>query len=371
MTVELTHVSRWHLSSHAPGSAEPCSVPVNTWPFRVGRNKDLPCCLASNNISKIHAEIVPDGPGLRVRDLGSRNGTFVNGVRIESDTELKHGDVLRFADLEFQVELHTDTEQAPAAEPVDTAQQEHSDWVWSLLQFEKLFEGDAATPYFQPIVDLPARNVMGHEVLARSGLEGLQNPAQMFRVAVRLNMEAQLSRLFRREGVHTAQQRGPQTTLFLNTHPAELHEPGLLRSLEELRSEAPQQPLVLEIHEAAVTDPLRMRQLRAALTDLEIGLAFDDFGAGQARLIDLIEVPPDYVKFDMCMVRDIHRGSEQRLQMLHTLVRMAHDLGVSVLAEGIECGGECDACIEAEFDYAQGFYFGPPVPASQAVHRGQ
>lgn len=363
MTLELTHVSRWHLKGYLAGSSDVYYVPVNTWPFQIGRNRNLPFCLSSKNVSKIHAEIFPDGPSLRIRDMGSRNGTFVNGTRIETDTLLKPGDVLHFAELEFHLELHTDTDAGV------TIEQDRNDWVWSLLEFDKLFDGDAATPYFQPIVTLPARSVFGHEVLARSGLEGLQNPAQMFRVAVRLNMEAQLSRLFRREGVQTAQASGPQTTLFLNTHPAELQDPGLLRSLEDLRSEAPQQLLVLEIHEAAVTDPLGMRELRAALTDLDIGLAYDDFGAGQARLIDLIEVPPDYVKFDMCMVRDIHRGSEQRRQMLHTLVRMAHDLGVAVLAEGIECSGECDACIDAEFDFAQGFFFGRPVPAIQAVHR--
>lgn len=365
MPLELTHVSRWHLKGYQADSCEAYFVPVNTWPFQIGRNKNLPLSLPSKNVSKVHAEIFPDGHALRVRDLGSRNGTFVNGIRIETDTELKPGDVLHFADMEFHLELETETDVSVTIQP------EPNELALTLLQFDKLFEGDAATPYFQPIVNLPARSVFGHEVLARSGLEGLQNPAQMFRVAVRLNMEAQLSRLFRREGVQTAQTSGPQTTLFLNTHPAELQEPGLLRSLQELRSEAPQQLLVLEIHEAAVTDPIGMRELRAALTDLDIGLAYDDFGAGQARLIDLIEVPPDYVKFDMCMVRDIHHGSEQRRQMLHTLVRMAHDLGVAVLAEGIECSGECDACIDAEFDFAQGFYFGRPVPAIQAVQRTQ
>ncbi len=113
--------------------------------------------------------------------------------------------------------------------------------------------------------------------------------------------------------------------------------------------------------------PLRekMTKLHASLKKLDIQLAYDDFGAGQARLVDLIEVPPDYLKFDIALVRDIHHGSSQRIQMLETLVRMAHDLGVAVLAEGIECQAEGEACTQLGFDLAQGYHYGKPAPAAQ------
>ena len=76
-------------------------------------------------------------------------------------------------------------------------------------------------------------------------------------------------------------------------------------SLRELRELEPRRPLVLEIHEAAVTCGDEMKQLRAALADLQIGLAYDDFGAGQARLVELVDVPPDYLKFDMKLVQNL------------------------------------------------------------------
>ncbi len=110
-----------------------------------------------------------------------------------------------------------------------------------------------------------------------------------------------------------------------------------------------------------------MRALGEALRSLNIQLAYDDFGAGQARLVDLIEVPPDYLKFDICLVRDIHKGTDQRRQMLETLVRMAHDLGVAVLAEGIECQEEGEICAQLGFDFAQGYYYGKPAPVCQGV----
>ena len=68
----------------------------------------------------------------------------------------------------------------------------------------------------------------------------------------------------------------------------------------------------------------------------EIGLAYDDFGAGQARLVELVDVPPDYLKFDMRLVQNLDSASLERQRMLASLVKMVHDLGITPLAEGIE-----------------------------------
>jgi EAL domain-containing protein (putative c-di-GMP-specific phosphodiesterase class I) len=353
--------SNWFLEGLVGDPPSLRQVAINAWPFRIGRRADLPFCVASTGVSKEHAEIRQDRGRLVIRDLGSRNGTFVNGVRIERDTPLKSGDVLHFANQEFRLGC------AIATDGSMTMQVDRNEWVGSIAQFEKLFEPGAATPYFQPIVSLPGGELRGYEVLARSSLDALRSPAQMFAVAARLNMEAPLSRLFRKEGVRLAQDLPERLNLFLNTHPAELADGELVPSLAELRDAAPTQELTLEIHEAAITDLAQMRMLRETLRGLHIQLAYDDFGAGQARLVDLIEVPPDYLKFDMCLVRDIHTASDQRRQMLETLVRMAHDLGVAVLAEGIECQGEGEVCAQLGFDLAQGYYYGKPAPICQPV----
>ncbi len=90
-------------------------------------------------------------------------------------------------------------------------------------------------------------------------------------------------------------------------------------------------------------------------------LAFDDFGAGQARLCELAEVRPDYLKFDREMIRDIHT-SPQRQQMLAHLVQLVVELGVVPLAEGIESAAESEICRQIGFQLAQGFHFGRPAP---------
>ena len=101
---------------------------------------------------------------------------------------------------------------------------------------------------------------------------------------------------------------------------------------------------MLEIHEAAVTCGEQMRTLRTALNELQIGLAYDDFGAGQARLVELVDVPPDYLKFDMKLVQNLETASMERQRMLASLVKMVHDLGITPLAEGIETAGDHEIC---------------------------
>jgi EAL domain-containing protein (putative c-di-GMP-specific phosphodiesterase class I) len=139
-------------------------------------------------------------------------------------------------------------------------------------------------------------------------------------------------------------------------------EPGLLEfSLRELRELAPDTQIVLEIHEGAVADIAQMRELHAALEAMNILLAYDDFGAGQARLVELVEVPPAYLKFDLKLVHDIHHATNERQRMLASLVQMVRDLGIAALAEGVETSEEHEICRQMGFQFAQGFYFGHPA----------
>jgi len=122
--------------------------------------------------------------------------------------------------------------------------------------------------------------------------------------------------------------------------------------------------MVLEIHEKTATQTQPMRELRAKLSDLNIGLAYDDFGAGQARLIELIEVPPDYLKFDMQLVQNIHAASAERQKMVARLVQMTAELGIIPLAEGVETREDHEVCVQMGFLCGQGFYYGRPAVAS-------
>jgi EAL domain-containing protein (putative c-di-GMP-specific phosphodiesterase class I) len=221
----------------------------------------------------------------------------------------------------------------------------------------------AVTAAFQPIVVLPAGKVVGYEALGRGRYPGIsESPVELLEIAASLGAELELSRLFRRKALEIVVTRGRLPMLFLNTHPSEIAEPGLLESLRELRRLAPGQPITIEIHEAAVVKTSSIGELRASLHDQSVGLAYDDFGAGQARLLELSEVPPDILKFDTRFVRNVERAPESKRRLLKSLVDIARDLGVQPLAEGVETAEEAEVCVDLGFTHAQGYHFGRPIP---------
>lgn len=349
--------SVWFLAGQFTPSEPIRHILIHVTPFVVGRRSDANLCIPSQTVSSRHAEIIDHGDSLLIRDLQSTNGTYLNGKRIEGDAVIEPNDLVQFADVTFRA-------RRQAVNRNDrTLQEDVCDHALALVQFDKLMSERSVVPFYQPIVDLANGQVMGYEVLGRSRLVGLETPQAMFRAAGQLNLEVELSRMFRWEGIQASSSFAEVPHLFVNTHPAELDRPGLLESMRSNRGIHPDQPLTLEIHEAAVTSATMMRELRDALDDLGIGLAYDDFGAGQTRLVELVEVQPDYLKFDIELIRNIHRASPQRQQMLATLVRMVCELGVVPLAEGVECEGEDETCRQLGFKLGQGYFYGKPAPA--------
>jgi EAL domain-containing protein (putative c-di-GMP-specific phosphodiesterase class I) len=148
----------------------------------------------------------------------------------------------------------------------------------------------------------------------------------------------------------------------LNLHPAELDGDAHLKSLEGIR-EALAGPLqvVLELHEEAVTNTAAMRRLRDQLRALGIGLAYDDFGAGHARLTELADVPPDFVKLDKSLIHGIHQA-QGRQELVRALTRVSSDLGIRLVAEGIERPEEAEVCLNLQCPFGQGYLFGRPQP---------
>jgi EAL domain-containing protein (putative c-di-GMP-specific phosphodiesterase class I) len=332
-------------------------VPVFTSPFQIGRKPNATMCLANSAVSSLHAELIDMGAALVLRDLGSTNGTFVNGRRVRDVVELRPDDLVQFASIPFRVARQAaSTNQA-------TVSEDAYDRALLLVQFDKLMNENAVVPYYQPIVELGTQTTIGYEVLARSSVAGLATPAAMFSAAAQLDLQTKLSQMMRWKGVQKTLKSNEPPHLFLNTHPSELHGTELIESMRSLRQLSARQELTLEIHEAAVTKPALMKVLRDELQELNIRLAFDDFGAGQARLTELFEVRPHYLKFDMSLIRSLHEASEEKVSMVRSLVQMVRHMDIVPLAEGIECEEERDVCIDLGFALAQGYLFGKPVPA--------
>jgi EAL domain-containing protein (putative c-di-GMP-specific phosphodiesterase class I) len=334
-------------------------IPITTLPFQIGRKQGGSLCLPVVHVSKQHAEIFEQGGSLRLRDLGSTNGTYVNGKRVEREVRLADGDMLQFASEVFRLQFDG---HGTVTATVATA---HCDRAMLLLQLDRLLVERQVEPHFQPIVSMCDDCLFGYEILGRSRLFGLEMPTKIFEVAAMFDLEPDVSELFRSVGLSLGSRLAGIPNLFVNTHPTELGTPDLIASMGQLRELYPDVPLTLEIHEAAVTSPAEIGELRAKLRDLNVGLAYDDFGAGQSRLLELIEIPPDFIKFDMGFIRNIDTAPTSRRNLLQSLVRMVQSLGIASLAEGVETAGEAQVCHELAFDFAQGYFFGRPQAISQ------
>jgi EAL domain-containing protein (putative c-di-GMP-specific phosphodiesterase class I) len=357
---------RWVLESPSAHGGPPQRNRIRPLPFRIGRGPDVQLSPSSPHVSKAHAEIYSDGQALRVRDLGSRNGTFLNRQPI-TDAALHRGDILHFGDREYRIALPDEAEDSPG--PDDS--QKTLAWQGELSrqfpagahELPDLLVRRAVEMVFQPIVELPSRRALTCEALGRGRHPGLPtSPIELFEIAAQVGPRApvELSQLFRRRAVEQVLHLPEPPVLFLNTHPAELQHPGLLESLEELRATAPHVDLVLEIHESALAQTDFIVWLRTRLMEINVGLAFDDFGAGQARLFELAEAPPHYLKFDRRFISGIDRAPTNRQRLVASLVAAARELTVRTVAEGVETEEEAAACIRAGFSHAQGYYFARP-----------
>ena len=356
----------WYLESFAPDSKSLWRFPLRGFPVRVGRRPGIGLSLPSPLISQDHAEITLAAGTLKVRDLGSTNGTFVNGVRLANGeaTTLRAGDMLHFANMEFVL-----GRLAPAES--DTLSMTRTalhlavpqPLVNHARQLHTMLRKGTVVSMVQPIVHLKSGKTMGYEVLGRGASTRLpRSPKELFDIAATLGIAAELSYLFRSVGAPRLRGIPGSSVLFFNMHPAELEKPGLIDSLRALRRELPRKRLALEIHEQAVTSPKMVRELRHALNDLDIQLAYDDFGAGRGRINELVEVPPDYLKFDVTLIHDIDRAPTAKRKLLQALVQVCREGSIQTLAEGVETESEAQALRELGFDLAQGYLFGRPAP---------
>jgi EAL domain-containing protein (putative c-di-GMP-specific phosphodiesterase class I) len=354
----------WYLEGLVDDRASSWRTELASNPFRVGRQADCDLVLSASSISAVHAEFVQQGERMVLRDLGSTNGTFVNLNRLDTPRDLQAGDVVHFADQEFRVFQLAESGSFRTTMALDMdAIQIMRDALRRRGDFEELLRLRQVEVEFQPIVRLSDLTRVGYEVLGRGARGGFPRKApELFAAAESLGMEWDLSAVLREKSVEEARNLPGTGLLFLNTHPREIDEPErLMESLRECKKRVGDAQLVLEIHEMAVTDVDAFRALREELTDAGVQIAFDDFGKGRSRFVELAELQPQFLKFDRLLVQDLHRATKQRWEMVRVIVDLVWEMGVVPLAEGVESEGEAEACEEIGFQLGQGYFYGRPT----------
>ncbi|MDP9888394.1 putative bifunctional diguanylate cyclase/phosphodiesterase [Pseudarthrobacter enclensis] len=227
---------------------------------------------------------------------------------------------------------------------------------------------------FQPIVSHRMGQVVQFEALARWDRGGERVPPSIFiPLAERTGLIGEIGTEVMAVGM--VQLAGwlnedPSRSLAVNVSGVQLQEPefaGTVLRLAEASGVAPYQ-LVLEVTESVFfDDDCSLIQQLSTLRDAGARVALDDFGTGYSSLGRLQDLPVDTVKIDRTFVSMVRTGNE-RLPILSSMINMAHSLGLTVTAEGIETAAQADYLAALECDSLQGYLFSLPEPGERLGH---
>ena len=225
------------------------------------------------------------------------------------------------------------------------------------VRFERALE--KLVMVFQPIVDYGERSVLGYEALVRSREPAMAQPGALLDAADRLNRLQELGRLIRSSCAQAMLQAPPKALLFVNLHARELNDDELLDPQSPLAAIA--QRVILEITESArLEQVLNLPHRVGRLRSLGFRIALDDIGAGYAGLASFALLQPDIVKLDMGLVRDVHLDATKR-KLVGSLMRLCSELGMLVVAEGVEKPGEREGLMSLGCRLFQGHLFAKPA----------
>jgi len=239
----------------------------------------------------------------------------------------------------------------------------------------RALEREEISILYQPIVRLEDRAVAGFEALARWDHPrlGRMSPNEFITIAEETGLIVELG-LFVLE--RTARQLSTwQRTLrsrdplfaSVNISSRQLLRHDLIQDLRTVLARAPltRGSLKLELTESVVMEnPEHAAQMLHRIRELGAGLALDDFGTGYSSLAYLQRFPFDTIKIDQSFVRMTSKGT--RPVILRSIIALAHDLGMDVVAEGAETDSDAVELYQLGCEYAQGFVFGEPMAPERA-----
>jgi EAL domain-containing protein (putative c-di-GMP-specific phosphodiesterase class I) len=212
---------------------------------------------------------------------------------------------------------------------------------------------------YQPIVSWARRGPFGYEALVRSSESSLPHPGALFEAAETLERTSELGRRIRALCGAPLALAEPDVLLFVNLHSQDLLDDALFDPSMPLTPWATR--TVLELTERAAIDGISdIVQRIARLRSLGYRIAVDDIGAGYSGLNSFATVQPDFVKLDITLVRGLDNDPVRR-RLVRLLTELCSDLGIFVVAEGVETVPERDALIELGVDLLQGYLFARPA----------
>src|SRR4051794_34764852 len=243
----------------------------------------------------------------------------------------------------------------------------------SLLgELRRAIENDELVLHYQPKVALEGGRVTGVEALVRweHPQHGLLQPDQFVPLAERTGTIAHLTRWVLDAALRQCaewRKDHPELTVAINVAAANVLDVGLPAMVEErlLAHGLPGGALECEVSEHTVmSDPQRVAEVLDGLRALGVRLSLDDFGTGQASLAYLKRLPLDEVKIDRSFVTSM-ADDDGNAVIVRSTIDLARNLGLEVVAEGVETEEVLSALVGLRCGSAQGFYLSRPLPSAE------
>jgi EAL domain-containing protein (putative c-di-GMP-specific phosphodiesterase class I) len=225
--------------------------------------------------------------------------------------------------------------------------------------------------YYQPIVLLKNATIAGFEALVRwqHPTRGLVSPAEFIPVAEETGLIIPMGWWILRQACHQMRSwqeqfpAKPPLTISVNISGKQFAQPDLVKQIEQILQETglDGSSLKLEITESVLVDNAEaalaiLKQLQA----LGIQLAIDDFGTGYSSLSYLHRLPIDTLKIDRSFVNNVDSDPE-KIEIICTIIALAWNLGMNVVAEGVETKKQMYQLQALKCEFGQGYFFSKPV----------
>jgi Amt family ammonium transporter len=233
---------------------------------------------------------------------------------------------------------------------------------------------DELTVHYQPIIDLRTSRIVGFEALARwqHPSRGLVLPVDFIALAEESELIVAIGRVILEKACRQAQlwrKRWPAENLMMsvNLSPRQFLDPDLANSIRQVLQTSGLEPcaLELEITESSVMDRTELSLgVLQHLRSLGVRVVLDDFGTGYSSLAYLRQLPLDTIKIDRSFVTDLD-VQDPNVGIVRAVVSLAHGLGITVVAEGIETDEQARRLRDLGCDMGQGFTWAHPADPVQ------
>jgi len=246
-------------------------------------------------------------------------------------------------------------------------------WTRDQLELERelraAIKNDELQVLFQPIVNAQTHRIARIEALVRwlHPKRGYLSPSEFIPLAEDIGQIEALGEIVLRTSCAAAyklKQLGYPVNVSVNVNPRQLLNPQFPQTIVQVLRDTglPAKSLILEITESAIVNDMeRVSRVLEEIKRLEILIALDDFGTGYSSLTLLRELPIDILKIDKSFVRTLDQNRND-LKIVQAIIGLGKNLGLAVIAEGVETERQVKLLLQHACYFHQGFYFSRPIP---------